>query len=439
MPPTGVAVGTKFLRQGIRYDDLSEEEKDQWDALDWGEDGPPDEVGAEELNRFLFNEDTVDKVLGDPDDRRLQGRRRRPARQDDHLRQEPDARRVHRAALRHRLPRATPATSPASSPTARRTRSRLIDDFSIKDKAPHIAITVDMLDTGIDVPEVVNLVFFKLVRSKTKFWQMIGRGTRLCPDLFGPGRGQEGLLRLRLLRQPRVLQPGPARLRGLAPEVTGPAALRGPPRPGHRDSDARCGARRVCGSATAKTLHEVVAGMNLDNFLVRPHRRGSRSSPPGTPGRRSRRRTPRSRSQLAGLPSAVARRRRGRQAVRPARAAPPARPARGRRRHRRTAPRDGPGDRRGPARQDAIPSVAEQAVLLGVVAGDEWWVDVTLPMLELARLRVRGPGAVRREDQAQPGLHRLRGRARRQASRSSCPVSRRARTSSGSAPRPRRT
>ena len=57
-----------------------------------------------------------------------------------------------------------------------------------------------MLDTGIDVPEVVNLVFFKLVRSKTKFWQMIGRGTRLCPDLFGPGRGQGELLRLRLLR-----------------------------------------------------------------------------------------------------------------------------------------------------------------------------------------------------------------------------------------------
>ena len=48
-----------------------------------------------------------------------------------------------------------------------------------------------MLDTGIDVPEVVNLVFFKLVRSKTKFWQMIGRGTRLCPDLFGPGKDKE--------------------------------------------------------------------------------------------------------------------------------------------------------------------------------------------------------------------------------------------------------
>ena len=48
-----------------------------------------------------------------------------------------------------------------------------------------------MLDTGIDIPEVVNLVFFKLVRSKTKFWQMVGRGTRLCPDLFGPGKDKE--------------------------------------------------------------------------------------------------------------------------------------------------------------------------------------------------------------------------------------------------------
>src|SRR6185436_1328136 len=67
----------------------------------------------------------------------------------------------------------------------------LIDSFSGKEKAPHIAISVDMLDTGIDVPEVVNLVFFKLVRSKTKFWQMIGRGTRLCPSLFGPGKNKE--------------------------------------------------------------------------------------------------------------------------------------------------------------------------------------------------------------------------------------------------------
>ena len=61
----------------------------------------------------------------------------------------------------------------------------LIDDFSVRDKAPHIDISVDMLDTGIDIAEVVNLVFCKLVRANSKFWQMIGRGTRLCPDLFG--------------------------------------------------------------------------------------------------------------------------------------------------------------------------------------------------------------------------------------------------------------
>ena len=101
----------------------------------------------------------------------------------------------------------------------------LIDDFSDPDKAPHIAISVDMLDTGIDVPEVVNLVFFKLVRSKTKFWQMIGRGTRLRPDLFGPGEDKTELLRLRLLREPRVLQPEPARLGRVPAEVVEPATL----------------------------------------------------------------------------------------------------------------------------------------------------------------------------------------------------------------------
>ena len=62
----------------------------------------------------------------------------------------------------------------------------VLDDFSQQDKVPHIAISVDMLDAGIDVPEVANLVFFRPVYSKIKFWQMIGRGTRLCPELFGP-------------------------------------------------------------------------------------------------------------------------------------------------------------------------------------------------------------------------------------------------------------
>ena len=63
----------------------------------------------------------------------------------------------------------------------------LIDKFSLKDNDPFTAVSVDMLDTGIDVPEVLNLVIFKPVKSKAKFWQMIGRGTRLCPDLYAIG------------------------------------------------------------------------------------------------------------------------------------------------------------------------------------------------------------------------------------------------------------
>jgi len=63
--------------------------------------------------------------------------------------------------------------------------SRELSNFKIAEKEPHLVGSVVMMDTGIDVPELVNLVFFKRVRSKTKFWQMIGRGTRLCKNLFG--------------------------------------------------------------------------------------------------------------------------------------------------------------------------------------------------------------------------------------------------------------
>ena len=115
VPPKGISVGTQFLRSGIRYDDLTEEEKDQWDALDWGEDGPPDEVGAEELNRFLFNEDTVDKVL---ETLMMQGYK---VASGDRLGKtivfaKSRARRVHREAIQPRLPRARRALRPRHHP-----------------------------------------------------------------------------------------------------------------------------------------------------------------------------------------------------------------------------------------------------------------------------------------------------------------------------------
>jgi type I restriction enzyme R subunit len=191
VPPRAVSVPVKFIRQGLRYDDLSEDEKEQWDAIEWDEDGNvPRQVDPPAINKWLFNADTVDKVLehlmthglkvaaGD----RL-GKTIIFAKNHDHaqfIAQRFDANYPH---LKGSFARVIDfKTDYAQS---------LLEDFCQADKAPHIAISVDMLDTGIDVPEIVNLVFFKIVRSKTKFWQMLGRGTRLCPDLFGPGQNKE--------------------------------------------------------------------------------------------------------------------------------------------------------------------------------------------------------------------------------------------------------
>jgi len=197
VPPRAVSVPLKFQREGIKYAELSEDERAQWDELDWsdddGEGHAPDEVGAEAVNKWLFNTDTVDKVLetlmtqghkvagGD----RL-GKTIVFAKNNAHANFIADrfnANYPHYAGQFARV--ITYQTEYAQS---------LIDDFSVKEKAPHIAISVDMLDTGIDVPNVVNLVFFKIVRSKAKFWQMVGRGTRLCKDLFGPEQDKQEFL-----------------------------------------------------------------------------------------------------------------------------------------------------------------------------------------------------------------------------------------------------
>lgn len=192
VPPVAVSVPLHFLREGIRYDELSEAEQDQWDMLEWDEeDGdPPESVEAEAVNKWLFNADTVDKVLAHVMTHGLKvaggdriGKTIIFAKNQ-----------AHAEFIEQRFNRAYPhlAGHFARVITFKTEYAQsLIDDFSKKDSAPHIAISVDMLDTGIDVPEVVNLVLFKLIRSKTKFWQIIGRGTRLCPDLFSPGEDKE--------------------------------------------------------------------------------------------------------------------------------------------------------------------------------------------------------------------------------------------------------
>lgn len=192
VPPKVEQVDLKFPREGIRYDELSDEEKEEWESLDWGDEAAPvpQVVNASAVNHWLFNTDTVDKVLKHLMERghRVHGGDRLGktiifARNHEHakfIEQRFNTHYPHYAGHFARI-----IDNQAKYPQS------LIDDFSQKEKEPHIAISVDMMDTGIDVPEVVNLLFFKPVYSKIKFWQMIGRGTRLCPDLFGPGQDKE--------------------------------------------------------------------------------------------------------------------------------------------------------------------------------------------------------------------------------------------------------
>jgi len=194
VPPRVQKVDLKFPREGIEYDSLSEQEKEQWESLDWGDeanlDALPDRVNASAINNWLFNEDTVDKALQHlmEHGHKVDGGDRLAktilfARNHEH------AEFVEKRFNRH-YPQHAGHFARVIDHYAKYAQS-LIDDFSQKDKAPHLAISVDMLDTGIDVPEVANLVFFKPVYSKIKFWQMIGRGTRLCPDLFGPNEDKQ--------------------------------------------------------------------------------------------------------------------------------------------------------------------------------------------------------------------------------------------------------
>jgi type I restriction enzyme R subunit len=274
VPPRAISVPLKFQREGISYDDLTEEEKDQWDSIDWDEEGNvPNEVGAEAINKWLFNRDTVDKVLetlmtnglkvagGD----RL-GKTIIFAKNHDHavfIAKRFDANYPH---LQGHFARVIDfKTEYAQS---------LIDDFSNRDKAPHIAISVDMLDTGIDVPEVVNLVFFKMVRSKTKFWQMIGRGTRLCPDLFGPGKNKQHFAVFDFCQNLEFFSQNPETVDGpVVPSLSKQLFTARIALIAEIDNRPAVEAETGLRSETAGRLRDEVAAMNVDNFIVRPKRR----------------------------------------------------------------------------------------------------------------------------------------------------------------------
>ncbi len=172
----------KFIEEGIVYDDLSDEDKAAYEAT-FAEDGEvPERIGSSALNEWIFNEDTIREVLNvlmtngiHIDYGNKIGKTIIFAKNHRHAEKIFEVFNKEYPHLKGYAMVIDNYTNYAQS---------AIDEFSDPKKLPQIAISVDMLDTGIDVPEVLNLVFFKKVMSKAKFWQMIGRGTRLCPELL---------------------------------------------------------------------------------------------------------------------------------------------------------------------------------------------------------------------------------------------------------------
>ena len=181
------------MESGIKYDELSEEEKEDFEATFDDNENIDKEIGNSAINEWLFNANTIDLVLNKlmSEGLRVEGGEKLGktiifAKNSRHAK-----------AIVERFNKIYPEYGGNFAKVIDYSTNyveTLIDDFSDKNKMPQIAVSVDMLDTGIDIPEILNLVFFKKVRSKTKFWQMIGRGTRLCPDLLGLGQDKEKFL-----------------------------------------------------------------------------------------------------------------------------------------------------------------------------------------------------------------------------------------------------
>lgn len=179
-----VETSLKFMTEGITYADLSDEEKEEYEDTFADEDGNlPEAIDSSALNQWIFNKDTIRKALNilmthgqRVDFGEKIGKTIIFAKNHNHAEKILEV-------WNQEYPNYPPHYARVIDNYTNYAQS-LIDAFSDKDKLPQIAISVDMLDTGIDVPEILNLVFFKKVMSRSKFWQMIGRGTRLCPGLI---------------------------------------------------------------------------------------------------------------------------------------------------------------------------------------------------------------------------------------------------------------
>ena len=194
----GFKRGSLILKEGIKYDKLSNEEKEQLESV-WeyekarkaiDDDDYHRNIENNEIFKYIFNKNTIDYVLQDLMENGLK------VQSGERIGKSIIFAYNHRHAemIVDRFNELYPeygAEFCALIDNYVTYSKDLIDRFEIRDGNPQIAVSVDMLDTGIDVPDVLNLVFFKTVKSKIKFMQMVGRGTRLSKDIFGTGKDKE--------------------------------------------------------------------------------------------------------------------------------------------------------------------------------------------------------------------------------------------------------
>lgn len=273
VPPHGVNVPFRFLRQGINYDHLSPEEQEEYEATffdDTTEDLPP-AIEPAALNNWLFNLNTIDQALELLMEKglRVEGGDRLGktiifARNHDHAN-----------LIVQRFDKNYPHLKGAFAQVIDSHNAyaqSLLDEFSEPHKDPTIAVSVDMLDTGVDIPEVVNLVFFKPVYSRVKFNQMIGRGTRRCPDLFGLGEDKQAFLVFDLCGNFDFFNQEITERDRKPPESLSTRLVKTRLQLAHNlDSHANDEETKELKANLLDHLHQHVATMERDNFLVRRH------------------------------------------------------------------------------------------------------------------------------------------------------------------------
>jgi type I restriction enzyme R subunit len=196
-----IARTTKRLRNGIKYDSLTEDEKAELDkaweyeqakALERGEVKPitPRDIEKKELFEFIYNKRTVDIVLEDLMKHGLKVENGEKIGKSIIFAYN----REHAQMIVERFYDLYPGFDEKFCQRIDYSvnyAQDIIDNFKIRENMPQIAVSVDMLDTGVDVPDILNLVFFKPVYSSIKYIQMIGRGTRLCKEVFADGSDKQ--------------------------------------------------------------------------------------------------------------------------------------------------------------------------------------------------------------------------------------------------------